>query len=136
MGYRSDVCLMAVLNSKEQAEEVTAVYRMNKNVQRHNLWKEWRRVDMDSGAVVLIWEAEDVKFYEAYEDVQGLMYMRELLQDFADHRGEDFRFAWGKARIGEEMEDTEYEVSSDQLFELVDVIYENLGIVRKLEVGL
>jgi len=136
MGYRSDVCLMAVLDSKEQAEEVIAVYRMNKNVQKHNLWKEWRRVDMDDGVVVLICEAEAVKFDDAYEDVQGLMHMEELLQDFADHRGEDFRFAWGKARIGEDVEDTEYDVSPDPMFELADVIYENLGIVRKLEVGL
>jgi len=127
---------MAVLDSKEQAEEVIAVYRMNKNVQKHNLWKEWRRVDMDDGVVVLICEAEAVKFDDAYEDVQGLMHMEELLQDFADHRGEDFRFAWGKARIGEDVEDTEYDVSPDPMFELADVIYENLGIVRKLEVGL
>src|SRR6056297_2826805 len=113
MGYRSDVCLMAVLNSKEQAEEVIAVYRMNKNVQKHNLWEEWRLVDMGNGVVVLIWEAENVKFYETNADVQGLMYMGELLQDFADHRGDHFRFAWGKARIGEEVEDIEYDVSSD-----------------------
>jgi hypothetical protein len=139
MGYRSDVCLMAVLKNKAHAEEVMAVYRMELSVQKHKLEKEWRRVDMDSGAVVFIYEGEYVKWYDGFEDVQGLLHLQTVLQQFADER--NMSSAWGFARVGEESSDLEYEVllisdSEEDTDALIDIVYDNLGISRKVECSL
>ena len=136
MDYRSNVVLMAVFANAEQHDEVMAVYRMDPNVQQYDLEKAWRRVDLDRGEVVRIYEGNDVKWYESYEDVQGLEYLSSLLADFHEER--QFNYAWGNVRIGEEETDIVYDVfspSTDKSEELRDLIYDGLQICRTIDVG-
>ena len=137
MGYRSDVVLMAVFANAAQHDEVMAVYAMHEFVQKHDLTKAWRRVDLDNGEVVRIYEGSCVKWYEIYEDVQGLEYLASLLADFHEER--KFDYAWGGARIGEEETDITYDVfspSTDKSEELRDLIYDNLGIERRINISI
>ena len=140
MGYRSDVVLMAVFANAEEHDEVMAVYRMDARVQKEDLEKSWRRVNLEGGEVgevVLIYEGNDVKWYESYEDVQGLEYMSALLDTFHDERG--FDYAWGSVRIGENEDDTVYDVFSpgtDESDKLRDIVYGNLGIRRCIDLAL
>jgi hypothetical protein len=130
MGYRSDVVLMAVFANAEQHDEVMSVYRMNPKVQEHKLEEAWRRVDMDSGEVVRIYEGENVKWYESYEDVIALNELSALMDTFHEER--EFGYAWGYARVGEEDTDIEYEVNGAGDNDLKDVVYENLNISRSV----
>jgi hypothetical protein len=133
MGYRSDVVLMAVFANAEQHDEVMAVYRMDANVQKHDLEKAWRRVDLNDGEVVRIYEGNDVKWYESYEDVQGLEYLSSLLADFHEER--QFNYAWGNVRIGEEETDIVYDVFSPDSNYLIDIVYHGLAIERSIRLG-
>ena len=136
MGYRSDVVLMAVFANAEQHDEVMAVYRMDANVQKYDLEKAWRRVDLKDGEVVRIYEGNDVKWYESYEDVQGLEYLSALLDTFYEER--QFDYAWGNARVGEEADDTVLDVfapSTNKAEELRDLIYDQLSISRAIQLG-
>lgn len=136
MGYRSDVIIMAVVGNKEHADEVMAVYRMHKGVGGYNIEDEWRRVEIDSGPVVMIWEAKNVKFYEGYPVVDAVLHMRELLRDFEENR-DDFSYAWAQARIGEDYDDLVYDLEDGGTdLSLPDIIYENLMIIRKIELDL
>jgi hypothetical protein len=132
MGYRSDVVLMAVFANAEQHDEVMAVYRMDANVQGHDLEKAWRRVDLKDGEVVRIYEGNDVKWYESYEDVQGLEYLAELLATFHEER--NFSYAWGNARIGEEETDMVYDTFSPDSHDLIEIVYNNLAIERSIRI--
>lgn len=132
MGYRSDVVLMAVFANAEQHDEVMAVYRMDPRVQEHKCEQEWRRVDMDGGVVVRIYQGDDIKWYDIFEDVQGLQHLSTVAEQFATERG--FEYAWGYARIGEEQDDVEHEVHGDD--DLIEVVYDNLGISRRIDISL
>lgn len=133
MGYRSDVVLMAVFANAEQHDEVMAVYRMDDCVQKHDLEKAWRRVDMNGGEVIRIYEGNDVKWYESYTDVQGLEYMGALLDTFYENRG--FNYAWGNVRIGEDMDDTSYDTFSPDSNDLIEILYDVLSIERTIRLG-
>ena len=133
MGYRSDVVLMAVFANAEQHDEVMAVYRMDAHVQKHDLEKAWRRVDMDGGEVIRIYEGDGVKWYPEYTDVQGLEYMSELLDTFHENRG--FNYAWGNVRIGEEMDDLSYDTFSPDGNDLIEIVYDVLSIERTIRLG-
>ena len=133
MGYRSDVKFMAVFANAEQHDEVMAVYRMDANVQGYNIEKHWRRVDMADGVVVRIYEANDVKWYEHYHDVQAVEHLEELLEIFFDERG--FEYAWGHARLGESDDDVEYEVCAPQ-GNLDEVVYDKMRLVRAIEIDI
>jgi hypothetical protein len=134
MGYRSDVVLMAVFANAEEHDEVMAVYRMDARVQKEDLEKSWRRVNLEGGEVVLIYEGNDVKWYESYEGVQGLEYMSSLLADFHEER--QFDYAWGNVRIGEEETDIVYDTFSSDSNDLTEIIYNNLGIRRCIDLAL
>lgn len=132
MGYRRDVVLMAVFANAEQHDEVMAVYRMEPNVQKYDLEKAWRRVDLRDGEVVRIYEDNGVKWYGGYEHVQGLEYLSSLLEDFHDER--KFDYAWGSAQVGGEVGDIIHDVfspSTDKSEELCDLIYDGLHIKER-----
>jgi hypothetical protein len=137
MGYRSDVALMAVFSSEEHFEEVMAVYRMDANVQKHNVEEEWRKVVLGDGVTALIYRGESVKWYESYEDVQGLEHMASLLEEFWGQR--KYSYAWANYRIGEEYADIECDIWStddDLGHELREVIYDCLHLQRSIEVSI
>jgi hypothetical protein len=140
MGYRSDVVLMAVFANAEQHDEVMAVYRMDANVQKHDLEKAWRRVNLKNGEVVRIYEGNAVKWYEGYEDVQGLEYLSRLLADFHEERKfnyawRKFNYAWGNARIGENETDIDYDTFSPDSNDLIEIVYDGLSISRAIQLG-
>ena len=136
MGYRSDVVLVAVFANAEQHDEVMAVYRMDPNVQKHGLEAAWRRVDFNNGEVARIYEGNNVKWYESYEDVQALCRLASLLADFHEHR--KFDYAWGEGRVGEDETDIVYDVTSgstDRSYDLRHIVYDGLRLERRVYVG-
>ena len=133
MGYRSEVAFMAVFANAEQHDEVMAVYRMKPEVQEHKIEATWRRVDRSDGAVVLVYEASDVKWYDSHSDVQAVEYLGELLEMFFDERG--FEYAWGHIRIGENTDDT-VEIMYAPQGSLDEVIYDTMRLVRSIEIDI
>ena len=136
MGYRSDVVLMAVFSNAEEREEVLAIYRMDPRVGEHKLEEEWRKVDFGDGAVGLVYEGHSVKWYNGYDDVQGLQHMQGVIENFNQER--DFEYAWGEARIGEEDTDIEWVLNYSDSKEdhgLQEFIYDNLQIIRRIELS-
>jgi hypothetical protein len=134
MGYRSDVVLMAVFENAEQHDEVMSIYRMDPKVQQYGLEKEWRRVDLSDGVVVRIYEVNGTKWYDSYDDVDALKELENVMSTFHEER--EFGYAWGYARIGEDDTDIEYEVNGAGDNDLKDVVYDNLNIVRHLELNI
>lgn len=132
MGYRSDIVIAYVFKHKEQVDEVLAIYQMHHMVQKHDLAKEWEVHDWD-GKWGLTYQAEHVKWYDSYEDVQGFEHMFDVVQQFVQERG-NFIYAHRKIRIGEE--DTDVETSTDDNdpdHELKDELYDRMGVRRELE---
>jgi hypothetical protein len=130
MGYRSDVLLAVAFDSKEERDEVWAVYCMNPNVQQHNLAEAWETHDGDE-CFMLWYQATDVKWYESYEDVQGFEHMLELVEKFGEER--DFNYAGCKLRIGENTDDAEaYDICSDDGTHLQHALWDMCGIERRI----
>jgi hypothetical protein len=73
------------------------------------------------------------KWYDSYEDVQGLEDMADVVKTFADERGDAFPYAYCKLRVGEDDDDTErvYDYNS----ELIDNLYDRMDIRRELQLG-
>ena len=101
MGYRSDVYIAVAFDSKKNMDEVIAVYALNTNVEKHNLVNDWVIKDDN----ILYFHAENVKWYDNYEWVQGYEHMFELVEKFYEARG--FSSAYRLVRIGEGDEDVE-----------------------------
>jgi len=132
MGYHSDVALMAVLPTAEIADEVMAVYAMHPPVQVHGCLEDWKRAQIDD-YTILYFSATSVKWYESYEDVMAYEHLHTILQQFHDNRG--VHFAYGKARIGEDVGDIVYGVHSTN-DPMNEVIYAHLQINRELVLDL
>lgn len=130
MGYRSDVVIAFAFESKEQIDEVMAIYRMHKFVQEHGLEKEWQVHDWN-GVWGLTYSAESIKWYnEAYEDVQGLEHMLTVVKQFDDER-EEFNYAHRMIRIGEEDSDIESSNYSNHS-DLEEVLWGRIGLHREI----
>jgi hypothetical protein len=135
MGYRSDVAFMAVFLNAEQHDEVMAIYRMDKRVQEYDLANKWRRVDRDdSDEVILIYEDGDVKWYDHYDDVQGVEYLQELLETFVDER--EFSFAWGAVCIGSEGAEDHTEEGGEHGGSLCEIVHDNLSLSQSIKLDL
>jgi hypothetical protein len=132
MGYRSDVMLAAAFKSKAERDEVMAIYAIDPLVQKHDLLKSWKLHDDDEAGVYVVWyQDEYLKWYESFEDVQGMEHLQTVASDFSEHRG--FRYAWHKYRLGEEMADTEFFSDySDPDGDLQDYLWDHMGITREL----
>ena len=105
MGYRSDVLIAVAFSNKEHRDEVWAVYCMDQRVKDHALAGAWK--NSDGGEYpVLYYEGDYVKWYENYEDVQGIEHMIEVASNFAQERG--LHYASIMLRVGEEMTDIEH----------------------------
>ena len=138
MGYRSDVAIAVAFRTREQMEEVLAVYRMHPKVQEHNVMDKWKiNTDMiDGDPPYMLFQGEDVKWYPNYEDVQAFEHIGVVCNEFADERG--FGFAFRLVRIGEEdsdiVVDDNYARSDDH--DLLYFIAENLSPVRRINCDL
>ena len=104
MGYRSDVLIAVAFSTKEHRDEVWAVYCMDPRVKEHNLAGAWK--NHDGGEYPVLWyQEDDVKWYESFDDVQGVTHLIDVASDFAQERG--LHYASIMLRIGEEMTDIE-----------------------------
>jgi len=130
MGYRSDVLIAVAFKDKEQRDEVWAVYCMDPRVQEHNLTGAWK--NYDEGAYPVLWyEADYVKWYENYGDVEGIEHLIEVASTFAQERGHPY--AAINYRIGEELNDIETtERNADPDGEMLSFLFEMCGIHREL----
>jgi hypothetical protein len=132
MGYMSDVAIAFVFSEKEQIDEVLAIYQMRPFVSEHNLVEAWKIRDW-GGVWGLTFSSLGSKWYDSYEDVQGLEDMLDVVKTFADERGDAFPYAHCKLRVGEDDDDTErvYE-DNDAGCGLIGVLYERVDIRREI----
>ncbi len=132
MGYTSDVVIAFAFNSKEQIDEVMAIYRMHKFVQEHDLAKEWQVHDWN-GVWGLTYSSADVKWYESYEDVQGFEHMENVVVDFAENR-DGFEYAYRKLRIGEDDADIEenHHGHQEDNSTLSDELWDRMSLTREI----
>lgn len=130
MGYRSDVLLAIVFKTKEQRDEVWAVYVLDKRVQQYGIANTWRNCDKYEYPMLYV-EQEHVKWYESFEDVQAYEHLQSVAQDFADLR--DFEYVWLKLRIGEETSDIEEEyITQDPDGVLQEQLYDTVRVERSI----
>jgi hypothetical protein len=137
MGYRSDVVIGFAFKDKAQIDEVMAVYRMDPRVQKNDLESAWKISEHEGGAVFLYYAADYVKWYENFDDVQGLEYMRTLVNSFDEERGRGegdlplFPFAYRFIRIGEEDPDVETDASDNDM-DLMEELWERMTLSREI----
>lgn len=133
MGYYSDVVIAFAFNSKEQIDEVMAIYRMHKSVQEHDLVKEWEVHDWN-GVWGLTYKTVSAKWYDDYEDVQGFEHMENVVVDFAENR-RGFEYAFRKIRVGEEYKDIEEDSHNNgpDSSTLQDELWDRIGLRRDIE---
>ena len=136
MGYRSDVVIGFAFKAKAQIDELMAVYRMDPRVQKNDLEAAWKISERDD--VVFLYYADDhVKWYESYEDVQGLEYMRTLVNTFDEERGRGegdlplFPFAFRFIRIGEEDQDVVTNAADNDM-DLMEELWERMTLTREI----
>jgi hypothetical protein len=136
MGYRSDVVIGFAFKDKAQIDELMAVYRMDPRVQKNDLEAAWKISERDD--VVFLYYADDhVKWYESYEDVQGLEYMRTLVNTFDEERGRGegdlplFPFAFRFIRIGEEDQDVVTNAADNDM-DLMEELWDRVTLTREL----
>lgn len=131
MGYRSDVVIAYAFKTREQVNEVMAIYQMHPLVQAHDLAKEWK-VHEWGGRWGLTYQAQYVKWYPSYGDVQGFEHMSDVVLQFVEER-DVFLYAYRKIRIGEEEQDIELSSdNNDPDGELTDELYDRLGVIREI----
>ena len=134
MGYRSDVAIGFVFNTKEQIDEVLSIYQMRPFVSEHDLVKQWTIRDWN-GVWGLTFNAVSIKWYDSYEDVQGLEDMVNVVKTFADERGDAFPYAHCKLRIGEDDDDAESVYDYNEAGSgLIDNLYDRMAVRRELQI--
>jgi hypothetical protein len=113
MGYRSQVHLLFGMSSKSHLRELVSVYQMLPAVQKHNLMDNWdyyveeKKEDMSLNFDIhyLHCHGHEWKWYDNYEDVQGLQAIEDLGKKFWSER--KFPFAYRLVRTGEDSNDVE-----------------------------
>lgn len=104
MGYRSDVLIAVAFRDNAHRDEVWAVYIMDPRVKEHGLAAVWRNYD-NGEYPVLYYQQDYVKWYESYDDVQGISHLVDVASDFAQER--EMHYAAVSLRIGEDTTDIE-----------------------------
>ena len=131
MGYRSDVYIAVAFASKSDMEEVLAVYTLDPRVQKADLVKDWE-VKEDN---ILFYSVAGTKWYDSYEDVQGLEYMLTLADQFHEER--DMPIAHRFIRTGEELDDIEVrEDHGGDDGNLIEKLWDGMQLSRSVEVTL
>ena len=131
MGYRSDIHFAVAFQNEADLKEVVAVYTIDPLVQKHNLLQEWE-VKQDN---ILYYEATSIKWYDTYEDVQGIEYMMRLVETFHEER--DMPIAYRFIRIGEDDNDTAtFEEHGGDDGTLMGMLWDRMHFVRTVEVTL
>ena len=126
MGYRSDVSIVVAFDNLDNMKEVLAVYLLDPRVKDHDLmqhWKTCQNVYGEESIYYLKFYEQGWKWYDGYEDVQGLRHLYMLAMEFAEKR--NFAVAWKEISIGEDGAIEADEGSSNDL--LQEVCDELLG---------
>lgn len=148
MGYRSNVRFVVAVPSEVGRNELMALYSMHPLVQKCDMAQQWtlyevmlrdygRYVDVPPVAYegeskdyvreypvyLLSYDADCVKWYDDYDDVQAVMHMEELLDSL-----EGCCFAYKFIRVGEEHSDivTRDHHSDDETAEQMHEYLENV----------
>jgi len=130
MGYRSDVLIAVAFKDNAHRDEVLAVYRMNPLVQQHDLSAVWTTHD---GAYPVLWYYEEsTKWYDSFEDVQGIEHLLNVVSDFAEER--KLHYAAVHYRIGEDINDTETAEhgEADPDGSMLSCLFDMCGLERRL----
>ena len=130
MGYRSDVAIVVAFKTKEEMEEVVAVYRMDPRVQKHKIMEQWKLCP-DFDPPYMVYAETNVKWYDGSEDVQAIEHIASICDEFANARG--FEYAYRLVRLGEADDDTEVDDWEDNPgFDLSGFVQNSLYPVRSI----
>jgi hypothetical protein len=99
MGYRSDVGIVVAFKTREDMEKVIAIYKMDVDVQRLDLFAEWSMYE-GKDVYFLQYKNEHVKWYDDYEDVVGIRNLPKLAESFGE--AQDIPYAWKELNVGED----------------------------------
>ena len=103
MGYRSDVSIVVAFDNLDNMKEVLAVYLLDPRVKQYDLmqnWETYQNVYGEKPIYYLKLYEQEWKWYDSYEDVQGLKHLYLLAMEFAEKR--NFAVAWKEVSIGED----------------------------------
>jgi len=130
MGYRSNVCIAIAFDSVPKMQSFLTARKLN------GTWKYSDYASLDEWTVghgddfgILCFEAEDVKWYDDYEDVKWFKGIRE---DAVDNFGANAK----QLRIGEDTNDVEEEWygDDDRLADVLnDYVYMNRYYKKDIE---
>lgn len=111
MGYRSDVVMAIHFPDREQMVGFFSFMRMNSNPAVAEVLNDMHTVGDDVACLI----CQGVKWYDSYTDVQAAQFILDQARE------RDFGSCF--IRIGEEINDIEFEISDDNgvLYELFDV---------------
>jgi len=131
MGYRSDVYIGVAFQSEADLKEVLAVYTIDPRVQKLNLLKEWDVMEDN----ILFCITEGTKWYDNYEDVQGIEHMLTLAEQF--HAERDMPVAYRFVRVGEDECDLELrEEHGGDEGQLIEKLWDGMRTTRTVEITL
>jgi len=99
MGYRSDVGIIVAFKTRLDMEKVIAIYKMDVDVQRLDLFAEWSIYE-GKEVCFLQYKNEHVKWYDDYEDVVGIRNLPKLAESFGETQG--IPYAWKELNVGED----------------------------------
>ena len=99
MGYRSDVGIIVAFKTRLDMEKVIAIYKMDVDVQRLDLFAEWSMYE-GKDVYFLQYKNTDVKWYDDYEDVVGIRNLPKLAESFGETQG--IPYAWKELNVGED----------------------------------
>ena len=99
MGYRSDVGIIVAFKTRLDMEKVIAIYKMDVDVQRLDLFAEWSIYE-GRDVCFLQYRNEHVKWYDDYEDVVGIRNLPKLAESFGETQG--IPYAWKELNVGED----------------------------------
>tara|TARA_R110000764_G_scaffold121941_1_gene209559 strand:- start:195 stop:599 length:405 start_codon:yes stop_codon:yes gene_type:complete len=132
MGYRSEVHIGVAFASADDLKEVVAVYTIDPRVQKLDLLKEWE-VKEDN---ILYYHGDYVKWYDSYEDVQGIEHMLNLVDQF--HIDRDIPIAYRFIRLGEDIHDCEERCENGggggDDGTLIEKLFDGMSVTRHVEI--
>ena len=99
MGYRSDVGIIVAFKTRLDMEKVIAIYKMDVDVQRLDLFAEWSIYE-GRDVCFLQYRNEHVKWYDDYEDVVGIRNLPKLAESFGETQ--NIPYAWKELNVGED----------------------------------
>ena len=131
MGYLSDIVIAVAFDTREQMEEVLAVYRIDPRVQKHDIMKSWK-LCLDGIPPYMVYAQTNVKWYYTNEAVAAVEHIINVCEQFGLAR--EFDYLYRIVRIGEDQSDiTVKESGNDPGHYLSDFLNDNLRLARRIK---